>query len=190
MSSSITWEKQKVRNGRSEGNNFSTFKTCKKVIDDPYWFSILEAAGKGNLPEGFTWICKERRLIYTDDKFQFNYDITRNTREAAQQIINAFKKHAVQYPQTHHIPSKVTSFKDVKGHNINIMLKIFFMNEVKTHNLNKSQQRYLAVLIARMMLRGDLNDDVIEFKNGIIVGINNIQFDGERYVEVDYMSDE
>jgi hypothetical protein len=186
MSSTINWDKKKKTNGRSDGNNFSRFRTCREVVKDPFWRSIFEFAGKGELPEGFTWLCKEKELIYNDGRYNLSYKISSNTIDAADEIIEIFKKHKIQRPDVATVGSKLTSFKDVKGHNLNALLSIYMKNECKTHNLNPNQYRYLTILITRMILRGDLTDENIEFKNGIIVDINNITFDGERYVEVEY----
>lgn len=185
MTSTIGWSKNKPRNGRSEGNNFSTFRTCMSVIDDPFWLSILESSSKGRLPEGFIWVCKERRLVYDDGNDRSEYVITRDKNEAAYEIIDIFEYHGVTAPKSPSISPNITTYREIRGHNINIMLKIFFNNQVKKNQLDRSQQRKLLILIAQLMLRGALNDSNVIIKNGVIDRITCIDFQDGNYVTVD-----
>lgn len=188
MSRTLDWVSttQAVKN--KDGNNYSTFITClSKGFDNPFWTAIFEACGRGDLPRGFSWVCKERRLIYTDPTTGQVLDDRilpgrSNAREVADTIISIFMSHGIVPPPSTVKMAASSKFSDIRNkQSLTNILVIFIKEQTELYRLTDSQRRQLSIMVSIFQLEKRLNDNNVIMREGRIERITCLTFSGYGY---------
>lgn len=189
MNRTLNWN---VTPRSHDPNNYSTFNTCLKntEFNNPFWTSIFESCASGRLPPGFSWICKERKIVYTppnNEGPQEVYELPSRGDSilTTTYIVNVFRSKGITPPKGALNTPTTSKYSDIKGKNFLInAISIFIEQESRQLQLSGEQRRQLSNVIAILLMNKKLNDSNISMKNGYIIGINCIRFNGSNYTIV------
>lgn len=190
--SAIKTNKKTKENGTKGSVIYPIFELCAEKTKDPFWISIFNQAANGKFPRGFMF--KDNALTYKKGTKIQRLDIAADPEIAMRDIMEFLTKTAGimseidQDKAKEEMEARIAEnglslyrcqWSEIKKKIKNLLIDTYIQDLVLRYELNDKERIQLKSTINLGFVLGYFQNNDIDFQNGRIQSINNLEYNEE-----------